>query len=51
MHTQARFFIRTALACLLAGFVVGGLVLINQGLALDSRIEVLLPASRSSEDK
>ena len=43
MHTQARFFIRTALACLLAAFIVGGLVLINQGLALDPRIGALLP--------
>jgi hypothetical protein len=43
MHTQARFFIRTALAYLLAAFVVGGLVLANQGLALDSRIAALLP--------
>jgi hypothetical protein len=34
MHTQARFFIRTALACLLAAFVVGGLVLLNKGIPL-----------------
>ena len=32
MHTQARYFIRTALAYLLAAFIVGGLVLANQGL-------------------
>ena len=43
MHTQARFFIRTALVCLLAAFAVGSLVLVNQGLALDGRIGVLLP--------
>lgn len=43
MHTQARYFIRTALAYLLAAFLVGGLVLINQGLSLDSRIGALLP--------
>jgi len=43
MHTQARFFIRTALAYLLAAFAVGGLVLVNQGLALDGRIGALLP--------
>lgn len=43
MYPQARFFIRTALAYLLASFLVGGLVLINQGLALDSRIGALLP--------
>jgi hypothetical protein len=43
MYTQARYFIRTALIYLLLGFVVGGLVLINQGLALDGRITALLP--------
>lgn len=43
MYTQARYFIRTALAYLLAAFLVGGLVLINQGLALDSHIGTLLP--------
>ena len=43
MHTQARYFIRTALLFLLAAFLVGGLVLINQGLALDGRIGLLLP--------
>src|SRR5215212_7609120 len=43
MHTQARYFIRTALAYLLAAFVVGGLVLINQGLEIDGRIGLLLP--------
>jgi len=43
MHTQARYFIRTALAYLLAAFIVGGLVLANQGLAIDNRIGVLLP--------
>jgi hypothetical protein len=44
MHTQARYFIRTALISLVAAFFVGGLVLINQGLALDGRIGLLLPA-------
>jgi len=43
MHTQARYYIRTALAYLLIASTVGGLVLINQGLALDSRIATLLP--------
>jgi hypothetical protein len=43
MHTQARYFIRTALICLVAAFFVGGVVLINQGLALDGRIGLLLP--------
>jgi hypothetical protein len=43
MHTQARFFIRTALLYLLASFLAGGLVLANQGLALDWRIGALLP--------
>jgi hypothetical protein len=43
MYTQARYFIRTALAYLLAAFLVGGLVLVNQGLALDGRIGTLLP--------
>src|SRR5580765_2992841 len=43
MHTQARYFIRTALTYLLAAFIVGGLVLANQGLAIDGRIGVLLP--------
>jgi hypothetical protein len=43
MHTQARYFIRTALAYLLAAFIVGGLVLANQGLMVDGRIGALLP--------
>ena len=43
MYRQARYFIRTALLNLLAAFIVGGLVLANQGLALDSRIGLLLP--------
>ena len=43
MHTQARYFIRTALICLLAAFFAGALVLVNQGLALDARIGLLLP--------
>ncbi len=43
MYTQARFFIRTALAYLLAAFIVGAVILINQGLALDVRIAALIP--------
>lgn len=43
MHIQARYFIRTALIYLLAAFVVGGLVLINQGLDFNHRIWALLP--------
>jgi hypothetical protein len=43
MYTQARFFIRTALAYLLAAFIVAGVILANQGLALDGRIAALLP--------
>jgi hypothetical protein len=43
MYTQARYFIRTALIFLVAAFLVGGLVLVNQGLALDARIGLLLP--------
>ncbi|HEU5012542.1 MAG TPA: hypothetical protein VFT66_08360 [Roseiflexaceae bacterium] len=43
MYPQARIFIRTALAYLVAAFLVGALVLVNQGLALDSRIGALLP--------
>lgn len=43
MYTQARYFIRTALIYLLAAFVVGGVVLANQGQAIDSRIGALLP--------
>ena len=43
MHTQARYFIRTALISLVAAFCVGALVLVNQGLALDQRIGALLP--------
>jgi hypothetical protein len=43
MYPQARYFIRTALIWLLAAFVVGGLVLANQELAIDSRIGALLP--------
>ena len=43
MPIQVRFFIRTALAYLLAAFVVGGVILVNQGLALDGRIAALLP--------
>src|SRR5689334_15917106 len=43
MYTQARYFIRTALIFLVAAFLAGGLVLINQGLAIDPRIGLLLP--------
>jgi hypothetical protein len=43
MHTQARYFIRTALINLLAAFVVGGVVLANQGLGIDGRLGALLP--------
>jgi hypothetical protein len=43
MYPQARYFIRTALAYLLAAFVTGGLMLVNQGLALDGRIALLQP--------
>jgi hypothetical protein len=43
MYTQARFFIRTALAYLLAAFIVGAVILVNQGLALDGRIAALVP--------
>jgi hypothetical protein len=43
MRTQERYFIRTALAYLLVAFIVGGVILANQGLALDSRIAALLP--------
>jgi hypothetical protein len=43
MHRQARYFIRTALVCLLAASSVGALVLLDQGLSIDSRIAALLP--------
>jgi hypothetical protein len=43
MYTQARYFIRTALVFLAAAFLAGGLVLVNQGLALDPRLGLLLP--------
>lgn len=43
MHTQARYFIRTALLYLLGAFLVGGLLLANQGLTFSSQIGVLLP--------
>ncbi|MFN8569807.1 MAG: hypothetical protein U0Z44_20270 [Kouleothrix sp.] len=43
MYTQARYFIRTALIYLLAAFVVGAIVLINQALEIDGRIGALLP--------
>lgn len=43
MYTQARYFIRTALIQLLAAFLVGAALLINQGLALGSWVGVLQP--------
>lgn len=43
MPVQARYFIRTALVYLLASFLVGGLVLVNQGLNLAGPIAALLP--------
>ncbi|HWQ14883.1 MAG TPA: hypothetical protein VNL77_18940 [Roseiflexaceae bacterium] len=43
MHPQSRIYIKTALAYLLAAFLVGGLVLANQGLGLSGRITALLP--------
>ena len=43
MYPQARLFIRTALVFLLAAFLAGGLILINQGLGLEPRIGLLLP--------
>lgn len=43
MYTQSRYFIRTALVYLVAAFLVGGLVLVNQALVLDGRIGVLMP--------
>ena len=43
MHTQARYFIRTALAHLCAAFLVGAALLINQGLELGSWVGALMP--------
>jgi hypothetical protein len=43
MYTQARYYIRTALIYLVASFAVGGLVLLNQALALDGRLGALMP--------
>ena len=43
MPRLSQLMIRTALAYLLAAFSVGGLVLANQGLAIDGRIGLLLP--------
>ena len=43
MYTQARFFIRTALANLVAAFLVGAAVLLNQALEIDGRIGALQP--------
>ena len=43
MYRQSRIYIKTALAYLLAAFLVGGLVLVNQGIGLSARIAALLP--------
>jgi hypothetical protein len=43
MYTQARFFIRTALVHLLAAFVVGAALLVDQGLGLGGQTGALLP--------
>lgn len=43
MYTQARFFIRTALANLLAAFLVGAIVLLNQAFEFDGRLSTLMP--------
>ncbi len=43
MPVQARFFIRTALVYGLLAFLLGGLLLINQGLTLYPRLGALLP--------
>lgn len=43
MHLQARFYIRTALIHLVAAFLLGGLLLINQGVQLHPRFGTLLP--------
>lgn len=43
MYLQARVFIKTALAYLLAAFLVGGVVMANQGLHFNERIGALLP--------
>jgi hypothetical protein len=43
MYLQSRFFIRTALLWLLAAGLVGGALLVNQGLALGGWVGVLQP--------
>jgi hypothetical protein len=43
MHLQARVYIRSALAYLLAAFAVGGLLLANQGLQFSGRLWAVLP--------
>ncbi|MEN9936507.1 MAG: hypothetical protein RLZZ387_3086 [Chloroflexota bacterium] len=43
MYPQSRVFIKTALGYLLAAFLVGALVLANQGLGLSGAIWALLP--------
>lgn len=43
MYTQARYIIRSALIWLIAAFVVGALILVNQALAFEPRIGLLLP--------
>jgi hypothetical protein len=43
MHRQARTYIKSALVYLLAAFLVGGLLLVNQGLQLRIEIWAMLP--------
>lgn len=43
MPQVVRWYVRTAMAQLVAGMLAGTLVLLNQGLALDARIGTLLP--------
>jgi hypothetical protein len=43
MYPQARVFIKSALAYLLAAFAVGGALLANQGLGLSGQLWVALP--------
>ena len=43
MYPQARTFIKTALLYLVAAFLVGGVVLANQGLRFSQEVGALLP--------
>lgn len=43
MYPQARAYIKTALAQLLASVLLGALLLANEGLRLDARLGALLP--------